>query len=1051
MADEGLKISPRVGTAEQTLAQGEKATTSNPILGLGIDKRSLELGRLFNQTTAIVNRNFSSLSGLLIGRKNTNVGQPRELPPMDNGGSGDAPMGEGGGGGEAAPMGSGEFMENFVKEIGTLSNVTLNDNLILRFTRDPDAIIYSKLYSPGEAYTSVYDMNINTFEKESFFSEQSAIQMQNVDAIAKSFQNKIKEELKNKDGKYLFYDSGVINNGKLAARPKTDSSFLMTIEGHHLSKLRQKLKDPNDRSLMLSQYLDQSIDLKDDSYPGIGAILTFRCDMNLSESNTYEAQYFSEHATTAVMSKAVPFLNVQVVNQLDADYMKKDGNLEMNRAFGMSMEDFLSGNTIDEKTIPIGITDLSESGKTENIKGRAITSGMEIFTTPQTFANPDRDIESNIISDLMRPYLSITGFEVRVTGLGFGTAAYKLANLKMRLHDRSKLKKIGKLLSPDYYDSVRFKITYGYSVAGANLTGRLPEDFVNRMKLQENYQVANSSYTLNDSEVDIDLTLASVGTAAVDETDITPKGLSVSYKQCLGILKKARETLLGIKSKGFTDIKIPTVIEGEGYQDFFSFNESTLKEIREFNAKLQTKGGSDAKDAAKKLISLFGSPKRYKNSKVSAAKKSRAKDIKSIINKKSTPKTPDPFLHKCYFGPSSKLETRMNDSTYISLGHLIMKFVGPALHRQSGGTEVLFNFGCCNQHAGASFVENLASVPLEKSKVIKALCDDDDAVFKSQSKVTISKFIAEITRKLLSDQNTVAYFGIDRKKLKTTNDKENALRKIYNNGVGSTNQTVVFKPISLGVKIDSGPLSETSPGSTFVKIDEKKKVIRISIFDMAHNSKVTMQDLLSAVDDTGKIELPVRKERGRVYGPKHMNLVLSQIKDMDFAIDKKEGLDGDGNKIPGKVTLKRVPGIHNSIKEHIKSYAGSLVYGTDSSCIIKADLSLEADSTILSQRLVETKAPDDGDGAQANDLPMLVMPGSLSLQCFGCHYFHVGQQLFIDFGTDTTLDGFYSVISISHSIAEGKFITSLEMLPTGTMPIYRSMASLATNIDTENK
>ena len=645
--------------------------------------------------------------------------------------------------------------------------------------------------------------------------------------------------------------------------------------------------------------------------------------------------------------------------------------------------------------------------------------------------------------------MSIIDFGVNHVGLGAGTAAHKMANLKLKLHDRSKLKKVGTLLSPDHYDRVRFRVTYGYSIASEGNKSQLskPEEFIDQMKIQENFQVVNSSYSLSDSEIDITLNLASVGTSVIDERDLSPGG-ATTYESCIRYLKEASKILLQGKSVGksfYSEIRIPQVLQGEGYQNFLNLGEEKSEELRKLASKLGS-GDEQAKQAAKKIYEVFG--KKKGKGKVSSARASRAKAVENIIRKRASKDAPDPFLHKAYFKPGGT-ETGFDDGNYISLGHLIMKFIAPVIHKENGGTEVLFVFGCCNQNAGASFVENLASVPILKDHAVEVLCGKQkrgkfkelDGLFSTSTKVTINTFIATISNKILASQNTVAYFGKGYKKLKNIDALEEALRKLYNNNKSDIDINVQFSPIKLGVKIDSGALGGGPYLNPF--ISESKKIVRIILFDQAHDNKITFQSLLESADPkSGKFEVPFRDERKRAFSPKHTRLAQLQIQNLGFLVESTKHKDSENKPIPGKVSLKS--NIGKDIKAFIKNNTPSLNYGTNSSCIIKAGLTLEPDASILSQRLVESPQAGRGDGANAIDLPMLVMPGSLDLEVFGCHYFHIGQKFFIDFGTDTTLDGFYYVISISHSVANGKFTTNLAMAPSGTIPVYRTIRELAT-------
>jgi hypothetical protein len=58
----------------------------------------------------------------------------------------------------------------------------------------------------------------------------------------------------------------------------------------------------------------------------------------------------------------------------------------------------------------------------------------------------------------------------------------------------------------------------------------------------------------------------------------------------------------------------------------------------------------------------------------------------------------------------------------------------------------------------------------------------------------------------------------------------------------------------------------------------------------------------------------------------------------------------------------------------------------------------------------------------------------------GCPFILYGMQFFINFGTGTDLDNVYRVVSLSHTLSPGSFITSITLTPTnqGDMKPFRS-------------
>jgi hypothetical protein len=62
-----------------------------------------------------------------------------------------------------------------------------------------------------------------------------------------------------------------------------------------------------------------------------------------------------------------------------------------------------------------------------------------------------------------------------------------------------------------------------------------------------------------------------------------------------------------------------------------------------------------------------------------------------------------------------------------------------------------------------------------------------------------------------------------------------------------------------------------------------------------------------------------------------------------------------------------------------------------------------------------------------------------SLETIGCPLWNFGQQIFIDFGTGTTVDCIYGVTGVEHNIASGEFKTTVKLTPLNSYARYQSM------------
>ena len=72
-------------------------------------------------------------------------------------------------------------------------------------------------------------------------------------------------------------------------------------------------------------------------------------------------------------------------------------------------------------------------------------------------------------------------------------------------------------------------------------------------------------------------------------------------------------------------------------------------------------------------------------------------------------------------------------------------------------------------------------------------------------------------------------------------------------------------------------------------------------------------------------------------------------------------------------------------------------------------------------------------------LPMTVKPVTLNIDTFGCPYVNFGQQFFVDFQTNTTIDDIYAVSGVQHSLSPGEFKTSIKLTPLNKMGQYRNV------------
>ena len=117
----------------------------------------------------------------------------------------------------------------------------------------------------------------------------------------------------------------------------------------------------------------------------------------------------------------------------------------------------------------------------------------------------------------------------------------------------------------------------------------------------------------------------------------------------------------------------------------------------------------------------------------------------------------------------------------------------------------------------------------------------------------------------------------------------------------------------------------------------------------------------------------------------------------------------------------------------------TVTYGSANSNMISADLNTVGDAAINTVMMMrQDKAGSDNDVGQEGGLPLQIMPTQLSIETYGCPYVSFGQQLFIDFNTNTTADNFYSVRSVDHKFSAGEFTSDISLFQQDGFGTFRS-------------
>ena len=137
------------------------------------------------------------------------------------------------------------------------------------------------------------------------------------------------------------------------------------------------------------------------------------------------------------------------------------------------------------------------------------------------------------------------------------------------------------------------------------------------------------------------------------------------------------------------------------------------------------------------------------------------------------------------------------------------------------------------------------------------------------------------------------------------------------------------------------------------------------------------------------------------------------------------------------------------IKNLLMTYHPTIIHGASSGVVNSISVSSNTTGQLSNVLIVEAYG-QIRDGENSSDQTELfdetvLLPTSVQLEMMGFPGLARGQQIFIDFGTQTSLDNLYTVKTVDHSVSQGVFKTSSTLVATNQM-IVKSYRSKITKI-----
>lgn len=727
--------------------------------------------------------------------------------------------------------------------------------------------------------------------------------------------------------------------------------------------------------------------------------------------NASRIEMFMNFLPPLVATRLVPYLDVEFTfnraSGSDGSSLQPPGLLK-----------FLLGNqdVSQDNTVNTAMFNLRKSrSKSNNGSVESTTSGMEMFTSPQTLVNLSVDRHPGQYVDIidpMRPLMSLDSFNVTATTT-VGLYSYKKATLALKLHDRSRMADIADLVRPQIYQNATtaptVHVTYGWrhppdSIAGVETYA----DFINdNMLVTESYGIINSQFTFEQTgQVAItlelwtkgtsDLRVMSVQSAAGSVSDTLGKIREISER----IAKTSQELRLAPAEGVNKEIRGSMLIQAASNGIFPDIPiEDITKLIDSINSTLNNPVG-DVKSAANQLIDALkeyykpeGKNNLYWRGQIKQAAgqvvRSRFEDIV---------KKPDPFLPTvdkdikaaAETGAAPHLSAKRTDAknkqsvnlsedlskklpiqlsnNIVSLGKVMSVFLGDFLGSSSNIDELQLFFYQFNDQAGDAASTNIANFPIDMPFFLDVYRDHVES--KGSEELTIEEVLKLLIDSQVDDTRAFGYgFRKYYNEIDPANKNEATAKKgeefnLENALAGIGSKHGAFKKPSIEVHV------ETIPAMTSVGGDGSEAPVNIA-------SKV-IGDIPSDAITTRVMRIHVFDKTNNPY-PTPGSLLRSSDSLPDPAEEyAKEFVQKHANKyntddglwerlLGGKLLVKEKGDIkialdqqglftNQQIKHVVSQMVPTIVYGGNASSVISANLASKQDpllSTVQQQTIAK--------------------------------------------------------------------------------------------------
>jgi hypothetical protein len=264
-----------------------------------------------------------------------------------------------------------------------------------------------------------------------------------------------------------------------------------------------------------------------------------------------DVEIFLNYMPSHAVAQMVPFLDVEfeLLGQVNSSFITTPSYMR----FLLGSVDTKGLNQFDKALVDADIIDkqtveTSRRGKKVKQGSRnTIRSGVESFLMPQTLTNMDNLAPGSNRLVRAKPFLplaSIEGFDVSVMNAGAGSYVHKTANLKLKVHDKSRIGEFSEFIrGPSGYASAVIWTKYGWS-APVGRTEDAYSNFINeKMRIEDCWAVKDAQFSFDaGGQVTLTLQLVTKGIRDMQKVMVSAGEGTLADQQ--NKLRKSIDTIL---------------------------------------------------------------------------------------------------------------------------------------------------------------------------------------------------------------------------------------------------------------------------------------------------------------------------------------------------------------------------------------------------------------------------------------------------------------------------------------------------------------------------